>query len=64
MPFGGMELFIVLLLVLIIFGAGKLPTVFRDVGKGVKEFKKVQDEEEAAGAPAAHSSTAAPPRSS
>src|SRR5262245_66613605 len=60
MPFnlGGPELIIVLVIVLIVFGAGKLPSVMRDVGKGVKEFKKAQNEEEAA---AGMQSTAAPP---
>lgn len=48
MPFnlGGPELIIVLVIVLIVFGAGKLPNVMRDVGKGVKEFKKAQVDEE------------------
>ena len=60
MPFnlGGPELIIVLVIVLIVFGAGKLPSVMRDVGKGVKEFKKAQTEEEMA---AGVQSTAAPP---
>ncbi|HEV2121275.1 MAG TPA: twin-arginine translocase TatA/TatE family subunit [Chloroflexota bacterium] len=48
MPFnlGGPELIIVLVIVLIVFGAGKLPNVMRDFGRGVKEFKKAQDSEE------------------
>jgi sec-independent protein translocase protein TatA len=59
MPFnlGGPELIIVLVIVLIVFGAGKLPGVMRDVGKGVKEFKKAQTDEEVA---AQMQSTAAP----
>jgi sec-independent protein translocase protein TatA len=65
MPFnlGGPELIIVLVIVLIVFGAGKLPSVMRDVGKGVKEFKKAQNEEEmSAGVQTtAAQSTAAPP---
>ena len=50
MPFGigATELIIVLVIVLIVFGAGKLPNVMRDVGRGVKEFKKAQTEEEIA----------------
>jgi sec-independent protein translocase protein TatA len=31
---------ILLLLVLIVFGAGKLPNVMGDLGKGVKAFKE------------------------
>ena len=34
------ELIIILLVVLIFFGAGKLPQVLGQMGKGVKEFKK------------------------
>lgn len=44
---GWTELLIVLALVLLIFGAGKLPSVMGDVAKGVKSFKKgMRDEEE------------------
>ena len=46
------------MIVLIVFGAGKLPSVMRDVGKGVKEFKKAQTDEEVA---AQMQSTAAHP---
>ena len=35
----GSEWFIVLLIVLIFFGVGKLPDVFKQLGKGVKAFK-------------------------
>ena len=46
MPFnlGGPELFIILAIVLIVFGAGRLPNVMRDVGSGVREFRKAQHE--------------------
>jgi len=37
---GMQELLIILVLVLIIFGAGKLPQVGGALGKGVKNFKK------------------------
>jgi sec-independent protein translocase protein TatA len=33
------HLIIVLLVVLILFGAGKLPQVLKDLGKGVKNFR-------------------------
>ncbi len=39
---GSTELIIVVVLVLIVFGAGKLPNVMKDLGKGVSEFKKAQ----------------------
>jgi sec-independent protein translocase protein TatA len=63
MPFnlGGPELIIVLVIVLIVFGAGKLPSVMRDVGKGVKEFKNAQTEEQAAASQAQSTTTAPPP---
>jgi sec-independent protein translocase protein TatA len=45
------HLFMVLLIVLIVFGAGKVPTIARDLGKGIREFKRAMntnfdDEEE------------------
>lgn len=48
MPFnlGGPELIIILVIVLIVFGAGKLPNVMKDVGRGVKEFKRAQTTDE------------------
>jgi sec-independent protein translocase protein TatA len=36
---GWQELVIVLVIVLIIFGAGKLPSVAKSLGQGVREFK-------------------------
>jgi sec-independent protein translocase protein TatA len=41
------ELIIILVIVLIIFGAGKLPEIGGAIGKGIKNFKKsVNDKEE------------------
>ena len=37
---GWQELVIVLVIIMIIFGAGKLPEVARSVGQGVKEFRE------------------------
>ena len=37
---GTTELIIILVVVLVIFGAGKLPKVMGDLGKGVKSFKE------------------------
>lgn len=34
------HLVVVLVVVLIVFGAGKLPTVMGDLGKGIKNFKE------------------------
>jgi sec-independent protein translocase protein TatA len=46
---GGTELFIILMIVLVIFGAGKLPQVGRSLGTAITEFKdsvKGKDEDE------------------
>lgn len=42
MPFniGGPELIFILVIVLIVFGAGKLPEVLGQLGKGVKTFRE------------------------
>jgi sec-independent protein translocase protein TatA len=40
MGLGWQELVIVLVIIMIIFGAGKLPEVARSLGMGVKEFKQ------------------------
>lgn len=40
---GPTELLLILALVMIIFGAGKLPQVFSALGKGVKEFRDASD---------------------
>ena len=34
------ELVIIFFIVLLIFGAGKLPKIAKDLGGGIKEFKK------------------------
>lgn len=36
---GPWEIFLILLVVLVIFGAGRLPTIMGDLAKGVKSFK-------------------------
>jgi len=44
-PPGPLEIGLILLIVLIIFGAGKLPQVFRSVGQGIREFQKAKQGE-------------------
>jgi sec-independent protein translocase protein TatA len=47
MSIGIWQVVLILLIVLILFGAGKLPKVMGDVAKGVKNFKSgLKDEEE------------------
>jgi sec-independent protein translocase protein TatA len=42
MPFniGPMELFIVLVIVLVLFGAKRVPEIGASIGKGIREFKR------------------------
>lgn len=40
------ELIIILVIILIIFGAGKLPEIGSGIGKGIKNFKKATHEKE------------------
>jgi len=44
--FGWMELLLVLVIVLIVFGAGKLPQLGEGLGKAIKGFKKSVHEPE------------------
>jgi sec-independent protein translocase protein TatA len=49
MNLGPLELGLILVIVLLIFGAGKLPDVFRSLGQGISEFRNAAggaDEEE------------------
>ena len=52
MNLGPLELGLILVIVLLIFGAGKLPEVFRSMGQGIREFREAaggkEDEEPAA----------------
>ena len=38
------ELLVILVIILIIFGAGKLPEIGAGLGKGIKNFKKATNE--------------------
>jgi sec-independent protein translocase protein TatA len=40
------EIVVILIIAVLIFGAGKLPEVMGSVGKGIKEFKKAMKEPE------------------
>ena len=43
---GPMELVLILTLVMIIFGVGRLPEIGGAIGKGIREFRKAQSEVE------------------
>ncbi len=47
---GWQELLLILLIVVIIFGAGKLPEIGGAVGRGIKEFRTATADESAANA--------------
>ena len=39
------ELIIILIIILIIFGAGKLPEIGSGIGKGIRNFKKATNDQ-------------------
>ena len=39
---GGMELFVILFVVLLLFGGRKIPELMRGVGKGIREFNNAR----------------------
>jgi sec-independent protein translocase protein TatA len=41
---GGPEMLLIFLVVLLLFGAKKVPELFRSLGKGVNEFRKAKNE--------------------
>ncbi len=44
MNIGGQELILILLIVLVLFGAKKIPELARGMGQAIKEFQKAKDE--------------------
>lgn len=52
---GGPELVFILVIVLIVFGAGKLPTVFGQLGKSVRTFREEAEKKD--GVPVASTAT-------
>ena len=46
MPLGGMELFILLAIILLFFGAKRVPELARSLGVGARELKKAASEDE------------------
>ena len=40
MKFGPWEIGLILIIILIVFGVGKLPDIGRQMGKGIRDFKK------------------------
>jgi TatA/E family protein of Tat protein translocase len=44
MGIGGSEIFLILLIILVFFGANKIPEFARGLGKGLREFKKAAED--------------------
>ncbi len=44
---GGQELIVILVIILLLFGAKKLPELAGSMGKSIKEFKKAAEGDEA-----------------
>lgn len=44
--FGGPELLVILLIILVLFGGAKLPSLARGLGQSIKEFKKASRDDE------------------
>lgn len=43
-PLGGQELIVILLIVLVLFGAKKLPELARGLGQSMNEFRKARED--------------------
>ncbi len=46
MPFGGLELIILLIIILLFFGAKRVPELARSIGVGAQELKKAASEDD------------------
>jgi len=44
---GVMQIIVVILLVMVLFGAGRIPTIMENLAKGINSFKKGLKEEDA-----------------
>src|SRR5947207_15374566 len=59
MNLGGPDLLVILVIILVLFGAKKLPELARGLGQAIKEFQKAKDEFSDELHKAGHSDTAA-----
>jgi sec-independent protein translocase protein TatA len=55
---GPSELILILLIVVVVFGAKRIPEIMGGLGKGIRTFKKAMDEEETPPATPAQDPTA------
>jgi sec-independent protein translocase protein TatA len=61
MEFSPMHIFLVLLIVLVLFGGRKLPELMRGLGQGIREFKEGMRDQPTSTNPPAGSTPANPP---
>jgi sec-independent protein translocase protein TatA len=61
---GGQELWLILLIILLLFGGAKLPSLARGHGQSIKEFKKAQKGDEPEPKPADPKAEAKKPETS
>ena len=59
---GAPELIIIGIIVILLFGVGKLSGLGKDLGSSVKEFRRAVKDEDEATPPAQHSATVVPPQ--
>ncbi len=45
---GALQIIVVILLVMVLFGAGRIPTIMENLAKGINSFKKGLKDEDAA----------------
>jgi len=57
---GAPELIVILIILLVLFGGSKLPSLAKGLGQSVKEFKKAAKEEEEETKPAAEAKKSEP----
>jgi sec-independent protein translocase protein TatA len=61
MPVGPLELGIILVIIIIIFGVGKLPQIGGALGQGIREFRDSSRTDDADGDASATTTTTPPP---
>lgn len=44
--FGGTEILLIVLAIILLFGAKRIPELFRGMGQGIREFKNASKEEQ------------------
>jgi sec-independent protein translocase protein TatA len=59
---GTHELLLILLVVIVVFGAGRFPSIMENFAKGIKSFKKTMKEDEKKPSGAARKGTKRKPR--